>query len=62
MGAPGIEAENPVATTVYYVPLWAAEPAPLQGIMGPMFYSVLLSPPTYVPPVRHPYKCLGGQL
>jgi hypothetical protein len=62
MGAPGIEAENLVTTTVYYGSLSVTQTIPLQGFLAYRFYFAPLRPPTYEPGFCHTYKCPVGQL
>jgi hypothetical protein len=62
MGAPGIEAENPVATTVHPDPLGSTGTTGLQGFPTTTTYCAPLRPPTYEPGFCHTYKCPAGQL
>jgi hypothetical protein len=62
MGAPGIEAGTLATTVVHFVPQWPTETERFQVFPITTVYSVLPSPPTYLPPKSHPYKCPGGQL
>jgi hypothetical protein len=62
MGAPGIEAGNPVVTVVYCGLLKATVTTHLRELQPTTHYYVLLRPPTYEPDFCHPYKCPAGQL